>query len=67
MINERTKLLALLSPAEAAVILRVKPHTLAVWRCEKRYDLPYVKSGGKVGYRVRDIEKFIERRTKRGI
>ena len=65
MISDCTKHLALLTPAEAAVILRVKPHTLAVWRCEKRYDLPYVKSGGRVGYRVCDLEQFIQRRTKR--
>ena len=65
MISDRVKKLALLTPAEAAVILRVKPHTLAVWRCEKRYDLPYVKSGSRVGYRVCDLEQFIERRTRR--
>lgn len=43
-------------------ILGVKPETLVVWRCTKRYDLPYVKIGRKVFYRESDIKKFIESR-----
>lgn len=50
-----------LSPKEAANILGVTPETLAVWRCTKRYELPYIKIGRRVMYRVRDISEFIER------
>ena len=51
----------LCSPAEASRILGVTPHTLAVWRCENRYSLPYVKIGRLVRYRRADLEAFIER------
>lgn len=55
---------ALLSEAEAAVILGLKnAKTLAVWRCTKRYDLPYVKYGRVVRYRRKDLEAFIEANT----
>ncbi len=52
---------ALLSEAEAAVILGLKnAKTLAVWRCTNRYELPYVKYGRTVRYRRKDLEAFIE-------
>ncbi|MFY7865515.1 helix-turn-helix domain-containing protein [Roseateles sp.] len=35
------------------------PKTLAVWRCTKRYDLPYVKFGRVVRYRRADLDAFI--------
>lgn len=52
----------LLSPADAAAFLCIAPQTLAVWRCEKRYPLPYVKVGTRVRYRVRDLEQFVASR-----
>lgn len=55
--------LKLLKPKDVAEILGVSRRTLAVWRSEKRYDLPYVKTGARVGYRPEHIEQFIERRT----
>jgi len=48
---------------ETANILGVTPETLAVWRCAKRYSLPYVKIGRLVYYKGSDIKKFIEDRT----
>jgi Helix-turn-helix domain len=57
----------LISPARAAAILNVTPGTLAVWRCEKRYQLPFVKVGRKVMYRMSDLERFIQSRTQPGI
>lgn len=53
----------LLSPAEAAEILGVKVDTLTVWRCTKRYNLPWVKVGRSPKYRPEDIEAFISERT----
>ncbi len=35
----------LLSRKEAAAYLGVAEQTLAIWKCTKRYDLPYVKIG----------------------
>jgi predicted DNA-binding transcriptional regulator AlpA len=52
----------LLSPLEAARLLQVSTNTLAVWRCEKRYRLPYVKIGSLVRYRQVDVETFIQSR-----
>jgi hypothetical protein len=53
----------LLNTAETSTYLRIKEGTLDVWRCTKRYDLPYVKIGRKVYYRLGDIQKFIESRV----
>lgn len=54
----------LLTSEQVADILGVTGHTLAVWRCTGRYDLPYVKSGRLVRYREADVTGFIERRLK---
>ena len=56
----------LCTPVEASEILGVTTHTLAVWRCEKRYGLPYVKVGRLVRYRRADISDFIERSLQSG-
>jgi len=50
---------------EAADILGIREETLAVWRCTKRYPLPYVKIGRKVFYRGGDLKRFIESRVVR--
>ncbi|BCX88480.1 hypothetical protein MIN45_P0849 [Methylomarinovum tepidoasis] len=54
----------LITPEEASEILGVSPRTLATWRCLGRYNLPYVKVGARVRYRLADVEGFIERRTR---
>ena len=54
---------SLLSPAEAASILGVRPQTLAVWRCSGRHALPYVKVGASVKYRQSDLENWLRDRT----
>jgi len=51
----------LLSGQEAAKFLGITYHTLAVWKCNKRYALPYVKVGRLVKYRRADLEAFIAR------
>ena len=47
----------------AAKILGVTPGTLSVWRCTRRYPLPYTRIGRAIRYRVEDIERFIQSRT----
>jgi hypothetical protein len=47
----------------AAEILGLSPGTLAVWRCRRRYPLPYQKIGRAVRYRVADLEAFAQSRT----
>jgi len=54
----------LLSPADVAKILGVTTQTLAIWRHEKRYRLPYIKSGRLVRYEARDVEAFIASRRR---
>lgn len=51
----------LLSRREAAAFLGLNEGTLAVWATTQRYDLPYVKVGRSVRYRMSDLEGFIER------
>lgn len=57
---------SLLNSREAALFLGIGEETLAVWRCTKRYPLPYVKVGRLVKYRLSDLEAFIESRTENG-
>jgi hypothetical protein len=49
----------LLTPNQAAKILRVVYGTLAVWRCNRSHPLSYVRMGRKIYYRMQDIEAFI--------
>ena len=56
-----------LTDLEAAEYLNVKPATLAVWRSTGRYNLPFVKVGRLVRYRLRDLEQFMARRTHGGV
>ena len=53
----------LLTSTEVSEILGVSTQTLAVWRCNKRYSLSYVKVGRYVRYRYGDILTFVESRT----
>jgi hypothetical protein len=54
----------LLDDIQTAQALKVQPNTLAVWRSTGRYDLPYVKCGRLVRYRVGDVRAFIAKRTR---
>jgi hypothetical protein len=56
----------LLDTEQAAKLLRVKSHTLEVWRCNKRYPLKFVSIGSKIFYRDQDIEEFIQSRVQSG-
>jgi len=53
----------LLTPDQTATALNTQPSTLQVWRSTHRYDLPYVKIGGRVMYRLSAINTFIDSRT----
>ncbi|AIL64731.1 Helix-turn-helix domain protein [Rickettsiales bacterium Ac37b] len=50
----------LLTRTQAAEYLGCKVSTLAIWKCTKRYNLPYVKIGKNVRYRLSDLKEFIE-------
>jgi excisionase family DNA binding protein len=50
----------LLTRKQAAKYLDCKESTLAIWKSTKRYNLPYVKIGKNVRYRLSDLANFIE-------
>jgi len=52
----------LMTPDEVANYLGVSVETLNVWRCTKRYNLPYIKAGRLVRYRIEDVEGFVASR-----
>ena len=56
----------LLSIEDTAALLGVQPGTLATWRSTKRYDLPWIKIGRKVRYRLRDVLEWIDSRQELG-
>jgi predicted site-specific integrase-resolvase len=54
----------LLTAEQVSDILGVNTHTLAVWRCTGRYNLPYIKAGRLVRYSEQEIKSFIDRSTR---
>lgn len=54
----------LMSPKELSEYIGVKESSLAVWRTNKTYPLPYIKIGGLIRYRKDAVDKWIESRTK---
>ena len=52
-----------LDDKQAATALGLKVATLSVWRSTGRYNLPYIKVGRLVRYRVSDLAEFMARRT----
>lgn len=62
-IEQRPLIDPLIGRKEAARLLGIAEQTLAVWITTHRYDLPWIKVGRAVRYRLSDILAFIERRT----
>lgn len=54
----------LLTRREAAAYLGVSEQTLAIWKCTGRYNLPYIKIGRLVKYKLSDLDAFIARNHK---
>jgi len=50
----------LLTPEEAAEILRTTVGVLAVWRSTGRVNLRFIKLGGKVLYRLSAIIEYLD-------
>lgn len=53
----------LLNREQAARYLGVSVSALAAWACNKRYNLPMIKVGRLVKYRIQDLDDFISRNT----
>ncbi len=58
------KELALAKPEVTAKLLDTTTGVLAVWRTTGKVDLPYIKIGKSVRYRLSDIEAFINANTR---
>ena len=54
----------LLDEKQAAEHLTVSPGTLSVWRSTGRYNLPFVKVGRMVRYRLTDLNAWLEARAR---
>lgn len=54
---------AVLSTAQAAEYLGVAPHSLEIWRSNRRYAIPYVKVGARVRYRKSDLDAWLDSRV----
>lgn len=48
-----------------AAYISVTPKTLIHWRCTGSVDLPFIKVGRAVRYRVSDIEEWLTKNTRR--
>ena len=57
--TERLNLEQLLTPREAAPLLRTTAGVLAIWRFRREKQLPFVRWGKKIFYRPSDIQAFI--------
>lgn len=53
----------LLTPKQVSEMLGVSEQTLAIWRCQKRYPLAYVKIGRYVRYQRDDVASFVSSNT----
>lgn len=49
----------LLNTVQVAKLLGIKPHTLAVARCEGTNKIPYFKVGRSVRYRKKEVEAYL--------
>lgn len=54
----------LLDEKQAAEHLTVSPGTLSVWRSTGRYNLPFVKVGRMVRYRLSDLDAWLAARAR---
>lgn len=54
----------LLDEKKAAEVLGLSPGTLSVWRSTGRYQVPFIKVGHLVRYRLSDLDAWLESRTR---
>jgi predicted DNA-binding transcriptional regulator AlpA len=54
----------LLDESKAAEVLGLSPGSLSVWRSTGRYQVPFIKVGHLVRYRVAELDAWLESRTR---
>ncbi len=55
-----------MTPEQAAEYLGIASQTLAVWRCRRRYGLPYHRVGRLIRYSRTDLDAWLEERRQGG-
>lgn len=55
----------LLTTKHASEYLQISVGTLAVWRTNNTYNIPYIKCGGRVRYRRADLDAWLASRETR--
>jgi len=53
----------LLTPEEAAELLKISTAQLSNWRSNKKVSIKYVKLGSSVRYKLADVQAYIESNT----
>lgn len=53
----------LLTTSEVADITGNTVSTIATWRCTRKVNIPYIKIGKTVRYRLSDVMKFLDEMT----
>lgn len=55
----------LLTTKQASEYLQISVGTLAVWRTNNTYNIPYIKCGGRVRYHRADLDAWLASRETR--
>lgn len=55
-----------LTTKEASEYLKISVGTLAVWRTNNTYNIPYTKCGGRVRYLKSDLDNWLRSQIRRG-
>ena len=63
MMKNKTISPVLLSTEDAAIYLGISARTLETWRCKQKYNIPYVKIGSVVRYKISDLDNYISNNT----
>jgi hypothetical protein len=53
----------LLNNKEAAAYIGITAPTLDIWRCTKRFNIPYIRVGRLIKYRQETLDTFLASRT----
>jgi hypothetical protein len=54
----------LATPEEAATLIKIQVATLQKWRSTGENNIPYVKIGRSVRYRVSDLKAYVDRHVR---
>jgi excisionase family DNA binding protein len=53
---------SMLTTKEAAEFLGIRPSTLNVWRSSGTVNVPYIRVGTAIRYRLSDLEEYVSKR-----